>query len=43
MEGQQWDVYLVNEVRDWIDGLDAATHARVVQAIDLLAEAGPGL
>ncbi|WP_131768696.1 type II toxin-antitoxin system RelE/ParE family toxin [Candidatus Protofrankia californiensis] len=43
MDGRQWDVYLVNEVRDWIDGLDAATHARVVQAIDLLAEAGPGL
>lgn len=36
-------IYLVNEVRDWIDSLDAATHARVVQAIDLLAEAGPGL
>ncbi|AEH08093.1 Protein of unknown function DUF2137 [Candidatus Protofrankia datiscae] len=43
MDGRQWDVYLVNEVRDWIDGLDAATHARVVQAIDLLAETGPGL
>lgn len=41
--GQQWDVYLVNEVRAWIDGLDSATHARVVQAIDALAEAGPGL
>lgn len=40
---QDWDVYVVNEVRDWIDGLDPATHARVVQAIDLLAEAGPGL
>nr|WP_322778154.1 type II toxin-antitoxin system RelE/ParE family toxin [Frankia sp. Cas4] len=42
-DGRQWEVYLVNEVRDWIDSLDAATHARVVQAIDLLAEAGPGL
>jgi hypothetical protein len=39
----EWEIYLVNEVRDWIDGLDATTHARVVQAIDLLAEAGPGL
>src|SRR5207245_720095 len=39
--GQEWEVYLVNEVRDWIDGLDQATHARVVQAIDVLAEAGP--
>ncbi|MCK9893256.1 type II toxin-antitoxin system RelE/ParE family toxin [Frankia sp. AgB32] len=43
MGGQPWDGYLVDEVRDWIDGLDAAAHARVVQAIDLLAEAGPGL
>ena len=43
MAGQQWDVYVVNEVRAWIDGLDAATHTRVVQAIDALAEAGPGL
>lgn len=29
--------------RAWIDELDAATHSRVVQAIDTLAEAGPGL
>jgi hypothetical protein len=43
VDGQEWEVYLVNEVRDWIDGLDQATHARVVQAIDMLAEAGPGL
>jgi hypothetical protein len=39
----EWEVYIVNEVRDWIDQLDEATHARVVQAIDLLAEIGPGL
>jgi hypothetical protein len=39
----EWEIYLVNEVRDWIDSLDPATHARVVQAINLLAEAGPGL
>jgi hypothetical protein len=39
----EWDVYLVDEVRDWIDSLDPVTHARVVQAIDLLAETGPGL
>lgn len=30
-------------MREWIDGLDAATHARVVQAIDALAEGCPGL
>lgn len=39
----EWDIYVVNEVRDWIDGLGGEVHARVVQAIDLLAEHGPGL
>jgi hypothetical protein len=39
----EWEVYVVNEVRDWIDQLDDTAHARVVQAIDLLAEIGPGL
>lgn len=43
MREQPWDVYLVDEVRLWLDGLDAPTYARVVQAIDLLAEAGPSL
>jgi hypothetical protein len=38
-----WQVYVVNEVRDWIDSLEPATHRRVVQAIDTLAEVGPGL
>jgi len=28
----EWEIYLVDEVRDWIDGLDLITHARVVQA-----------
>jgi len=40
---EEWDVYVVHEVLAWIDGLDPGTHARVVQAIDLLAELGPGL
>ena len=43
MAVDEWEVYVVNEVRNWINGLDDATHARVVQAIDLLAEVGPGL
>ena len=43
MAAEEWDVYLVNEVSEWIDGLDPVAHARVVQAIDLLAETGPGL
>lgn len=42
-EGDEWDVYVVNEVREWIEQLDDTTHARVVQAIDALAEGGPGL
>ncbi|WP_219467270.1 type II toxin-antitoxin system RelE/ParE family toxin [Nonomuraea rhizosphaerae] len=43
MAASEWDVYIVNEVREWIEQLDDATHARVVQAIDALAEGGPGL
>lgn len=43
MRREEWDVYLVDEVRDWIGRLDPVAHARVVQAIDLLAEVGPGL
>ena len=43
MVAGDWDVYLVDEVRQWLETLDASTHARVVQAIDLLAEHGPGL
>jgi hypothetical protein len=30
-------------VRDWIDSLEPVAHERVVQALDLLAESGPGL
>ncbi|GLY23050.1 type II toxin-antitoxin system RelE/ParE family toxin [Micromonospora sp. NBRC 101691] len=43
MGTDEWDIYLVHEVEEWIDSLDALTHTRVVQAIDLLAQAGPGL
>lgn len=38
----EWEIYLVDEVRKWIDSLDPVAHARVVQALDLLAETGPG-
>lgn len=34
----EWEIYLVDEARDWIDSLDPAAHARVVQVLDLLAE-----
>jgi len=40
---ETWDIYVVDEVRDWIDNLDEKTHNRVVQALDLLGEVGPGL
>ncbi|GAA1199654.1 hypothetical protein GCM10009675_14400 [Prauserella alba] len=39
----EWDVYVVDEVLEWIQELDDETHARVVQAIDALAAGGPGL
>jgi hypothetical protein len=40
---EEWDIYVVDEVRVWIDNLDSVAYARVVQAIDLLAEIGPAL
>ncbi|MFG3686282.1 type II toxin-antitoxin system RelE/ParE family toxin [Micromonospora sp. NPDC047740] len=43
MGAGEWDVYLVNEVRQWIETLEGNTYRRVVHAIDLLAEHGPGL
>lgn len=43
MAADEWEIYLVNEVQEWMDSLDPLIHARVVQAIDVLAEAGPGL
>ena len=43
MVEEEWEIYVVDEVRKWIENLDDATHARVVQAIDALAEGGPGL
>jgi hypothetical protein len=39
----EWEIFLVDEVREWIDSLDELALARVVQALDALAEGGPGL
>lgn len=39
----EWDIYLVDEVKEWIFQLDPPAFKRVTQALDLLAEAGPGL
>lgn len=30
----EWHVYVANEVHDWLTALDAATHTRVVQAVE---------
>ncbi|MGC0419286.1 hypothetical protein ABIA38_004807 [Embleya sp. AB8] len=34
----EWEILLVDEVRDWIEGLDDLAHARVVQVLDARAE-----
>jgi hypothetical protein len=39
----QWEIYVTDEVRDWITSLDDRSHQLVVQAIDLLADRGPAL
>ncbi|MFJ6465931.1 type II toxin-antitoxin system RelE/ParE family toxin [Streptomyces sp. NPDC091387] len=39
----EWEIFLVDEVREWIDSLGELEITRVVQALDALAEGGPGL
>jgi hypothetical protein len=39
----EWEIYLTDEVRDWVAALDARSHKLVVQAIDILADCGPAL
>ena len=39
----EWEIHLVDEVRDRIGGLDDVARNRVVQALDALAEGGPGI
>ncbi|WP_225725396.1 MULTISPECIES: type II toxin-antitoxin system RelE/ParE family toxin [unclassified Nocardia] len=43
MTDQDWEIYVVDEVREWIEQLEGSDFNRVVQAIDVLAELGPGL
>ncbi|MFI5839570.1 type II toxin-antitoxin system RelE/ParE family toxin [Catenuloplanes sp. NPDC051500] len=43
MEETEWEIRVIDEVLEWIDGLEAGDNERVVQALDLLAEFGPGL
>ena len=39
----EWEIYLTDEVRDWVAALDERSHKLVVQAIDILADCGPVL
>ena len=41
-----WEIYLTDEVNDWLDYLlenDADSHRQVVSAVEALADAGPNL
>lgn len=41
-----WDLYLTDEVDEWLDGLatsDPDSYAQVVAGIEVLAEVGPSL
>lgn len=40
---EEWEIYLTDEVCDWVAALDERSHKLVVQAIDLLADYGPAL
>lgn len=40
---QEWEIRVTNEIHDWIRALDEGSRLQVVDAIDRLAEAGPGL
>jgi len=39
----EWEIYVTDEVRGWIDSLDERSRTLVVQAIDILADHGPTL
>jgi hypothetical protein len=41
-----WEIYLTDEVNDWLDHLlenDVASHRQVVSAVEALTDAGPNL
>ena len=40
---EEWEVRVTNETRGWIYALDKGSRNQVIDAIDRLAEAGPGL
>lgn len=39
----EWEIRVTDEILAWINALDERSRAQVVDAIDRLAEAGPGL
>jgi hypothetical protein len=39
----EWEIYVTDEVREWIASLDDVSHRLVVLAIDILADRGPSL
>ncbi|MGW5350554.1 type II toxin-antitoxin system RelE/ParE family toxin [Streptomyces sp. NPDC004031] len=39
----EWEIRVTDELLAWIKSLDEASRAQVVDAVDRLAEAGPGL
>lgn len=39
----EWEIFVTDEVREWIGSLDDVSHRLVVQAIDILADRGPAL
>ena len=43
VEQEEWAIYVVDEVRDFIRTCDTKTRDRINDAIDALAENGPGL
>ena len=40
---EEWEIYVTDDVRDWLATLDETSHRLVVQAIDILADRGPAL
>ncbi|MFB4305992.1 type II toxin-antitoxin system RelE/ParE family toxin [Actinomadura sp. GTD37] len=40
---EEWEIRVTNELLAWINALDERSRAQVVDAIDRLAEIGPGL
>ncbi|THV42287.1 type II toxin-antitoxin system RelE/ParE family toxin [Glycomyces buryatensis] len=43
MPEKQWDIFIFDEVQEWLDGLDDKARTRIDQTIDLLVEHGPHL